>query len=307
MDRIKKIFLILFLLLIVILNLGCVFPDKLPELKNLKAYSPEKLEYGQTTLEKFKKNFSKIPASDIEVYTGGITIIKLKPLETDIYSLIRAGFKDNKLDWIEFNLAHNIKISKFVSIYGNPTDIDTTNNKESDYYNYEFFNISADKIKKNAKSITYFNKSPLSATEENSKKIEIPISRKKKFFEKFTNIEPGTTLESDFALEYPNLIPYEEDDSETNSIYVLTDELGDSRYYYDKAVLKFESGLLTWVNLIPKNLPLAECLKAIKKPSKKEKVDSFYELYDYTDFILIVDKKTKMVKSIGLFTKNVKL
>ena len=53
--------------------------------------------------------------------------------------------------------------------------------------------------------------------------------------------------ESDFATEYPDLIPYIDDKAETSSIYVLSDELGESAYYYDKAVLKFESGLLTWI------------------------------------------------------------
>jgi len=307
MDRIKKIFLILFLLLIVILNSGCLFPDKLPELNKLKVYSPEKFEYGQTTLEKFKKSLEKIPESDIQIYTDGIAIIKLKPSTSDIYSLIRVGFKNNMLDWIEFNLAHNTKIAKFINLYGKPTDIDTKSSKDLDYYNYEFFNISADKNNKNVKSITYFSKDPFIATNEISEKVDIPAKNKKKFFEKFSNIEPGITTESDFSKEYPDLIPYEEDNSETNSIYVLSNELGDARYYYDKAVLKFESGLLTWINLIPRNLPLAECLKIIKKQYKKETVDYVYELYDFSSFVLIVDKKTKMVKSIGLFSNDVKL
>lgn len=307
MDRIKKIFFIFYILLLVIINSGCVFLDKLPDLKKLKAYSPQKINYGQTTLEKFKKNYTKIPDSDIEIYTDGVAIIKLKPSETDTYNLIRVGFKNHKLDWIEFNLAPIVKISKLVSIYGSPTDIDTTYSKDLDYFNYDFFNISADKITKNAKSITYFNKSPFPLTESNSKKPEITAKNKKKFFEKFVNIEPGITLESDFAAEYPDLIPYIDDKAETNSVYVLSEELGESAYYYDKAVLKFESGLLTWINLIPKKLPIAVCLKTIKKPYKKEIINPAYELYDFSNYILIVDKKSKMVQSIGLFNRDIKL
>jgi len=307
MNKIKKVFFILFILILVIVNSGCVFPDKLPDLKKLKAYSPEKLDYAQTTLDKFKKSCTKIPDSDIEVYTDGVAIIKLKPAETDTYNLIRVGFNNHKLDWIEFSLAPVVKISKLVSLYGNPTDIDTQYSKDLDYFNYNFFNISADKITKNAKSITYFNKSPFTLTAANSKKPDIPANKKKKFFEKFENIEPGITTESDFATEYPDLIPYIDDKTETNSIYVLSDELGESAYYYDKAVLKFESGLLTWINLIPKKLPIAECLKTIKKPYKKENIDTAYELYDFSNYILIVDKKSKMVKSIGLFNKAIKL
>ena len=307
MNKIKKIFFILIILILVIINSGCVFPDKLPDLKKLKTYSPEKLDYAQTTLDKFKKSCTKIPDSNIEIYTDGVAIIKLKPAETDTYNLIRVGFKNHKLDWIEFNLAPIVKISKLVSIYGNPTDIDAKYSKDLDYYNYDFFNISADKITQNAKSITYFNKSPFTLKESNFKKPDIPANKKKKFFEKFKNIEPGITTENDFSSEYPDLIPYIDDKSETNSIYVLSDELGESGYYYDKAVLKFESGLLTWINLIPKNLPISECLKTIKKTYKKENIDSAYELYDFTNYILIVDKKSKMVKSIGLFNRDIKL
>jgi len=290
-----------------VLNSASVFPDKLPDLKKLKFYSPEKIEYGKTTLVEFKKIIYKISESDIEIYTDGVTIIKLKPAINDFYSLIRVGFKNDKTDWLEFNLAHNIEISKLVILYGNPTDIDTKNNRDLDYYNYDFFNIAVDKNKKFAKSITYFSKSPVPTPAKILKKVDIPVSRSKKFFKKFPNIEPGITTENNFSKEYPNLIPYTDDRSETTSIYVLTDELGEAGYYYDKAILKFENGLLTWVNLIPKNLPLNDCLKIIKTKYKKENVNSSYELYDFSNFILVVDKKSKLVKSIGLFTKDVKL
>lgn len=307
MKRIDKIILILFILIILLLNSGCVFEDALPELKKLKFYSPEYVEFQKTSADAFKKSLSDLKPSDIEVYSDGNLIIKLKPPVSDVYSSVRVGFKNNLLDWIEFNLANNINISKFVGVYGNPTDINTNASNDLDYYNYEFFNISADKNTKLAKGVTYFSKSPYEDSEALSKNIEIPISRKKKFYEQFINIEPGITTESEFTKDYPNLIPYEENNSVTNSIYVLTDELGDSRYYYDRAILKFESGLLTWINLIPKNLPVSDCLKSINTAYKKENVDALYELYDFSNFILIVDKKSKMVKSIGVFSRDVKL
>ena len=57
MNRINKLLLIIFLILIIILSSACVFPDNMPELQNLKKYSPQKIEYGQTTLKEFKKLF----------------------------------------------------------------------------------------------------------------------------------------------------------------------------------------------------------------------------------------------------------
>lgn len=306
----KNAFIILFLLITTVLNCSCIFPDNLPVLKNLKAYAPQKLEYGKMNLEDFKKLVSKISPSDIEMFTDGITVIKTTPQGNTPYSLIRVGFKDDKLDWIEFNLARNINISKFISVYGTPKTTDTTYNKDADYLNYDFFNISSGKTDKLAKSITYFGKQTLPITKDNQKKsVKIAVSskNKKKFFEKFPNIQPGITIEADFLSENPNLISSSDKNKETESVYVLSDELGEAQYYYDKAILKFENGLLTWVNLIPKSLPVADCLKIIKTPYKKENINSLYELYDFSKFILVVDKKTKSVKSIGLFSGGVKL
>jgi len=304
MRLLKKIFTVIILLLTAVLTTGYIFPDNLPELKKLKNYSPSKLEYGKTTVIEFKKITPKIPDSNVAIYTDGISIIKFKPLSSDVYSSIRVGFKSNKLDWLEFNLAHDIHISKLLTIYGNPTDINKTANKNLDYYNYNFFNISVDKNNKFVKSITYFAKPSDVLTKTSLKKANTSINQKKKFFEKFPNLEPGVTTEIDFSNENPGLIPYTDDQIETNSVYVLEDELGTSGYYYEKAILKFENGLLTWINLIPNNLPLADCLKTIKIPYKKEAVDSTYDLYDFSKFMLVVDKKTKMVKSIGVFSKD---
>lgn len=130
---------------------------------------------------------------------------------------------------------------------------------------------------------------------------------KKKFFEEFSYIIPGTTTEDDFLRKNPDLVAYDEDgDPDTNSIYVLQNELKESGYYYDKAILNFENGLLEWVNLIPKNLSIMQFLKTTKNSYKIEDVDAAHQMYDFTSFILIVDKKTKLVQSIGVFRGGLK-
>lgn len=308
MNFIKKTIFIITLLLILIFNAGCIFPEKLPELNNLKAYSPQKYEYGVTTLENFKKSVQNLPASDIEIFTDGITIIKIKPNRTDTFKLIRIGFKNDKLDWIEFSLANSRNISKFVTIYGKAASIDTKYSKDLDYYNYDFFNISAVKNNNMVKTITYFGKPNVTKAISNSNKNKKNSSvKRKRFFEKFSDIFPGATTESEFIAIYPDLVPYTQNKTMTESLYVMTQELGESQYYYEKAIFKFENGLLTWINLIPKNLPLSDCLKFVKNPCKKEKIDSEYDLYDYKNFILVVEIKTKMVKSIGVLSKDNRL
>lgn len=291
----KNIFFIILILITATINSACIFPDKLPEFNKLKNYSPQIIEYGNTTLEKFKQITPNISNLDIENYTDGISIIKLEPALTDFYSLVRVGFKNNKLDWLEFKLAKDINISEFISIYGNPSNINSTYSKNLDYYNYTFFNISVDKNNKFAQCITYFSSAPV---------INISAKQKMKFFQKFSDLEPGITTESDFTAKFPGITPIIDNKTETSSVYVLQDELGNARYYYDKAILKFEHGILTWINLIPKNLPLNACLKTINTNYKKEKVNSDYDIYDFSKFILVIDSKTKMVKSIGVFSKD---
>lgn len=130
---------------------------------------------------------------------------------------------------------------------------------------------------------------------------------KKKFFEEFAYLIPGTTTEEYFLSKNQNLAPYDEDNNpDTNSLYVLQEELKESGYYYDKAILNFENGLLEWINLIPKDLSAVKFLETATTPYKKELVDENYDLYDFTGYILIVDKKTNLVQSIGIFKEGLK-
>ena len=125
---------------------------------------------------------------------------------------------------------------------------------------------------------------------------------KKKFFEEFPYVKPGLMTEEKLQDEFPELIPYDEDGNpDTNALYVLQGELKESGYYYDKVILNFENGLLEWVNLIPKNMSISKYLEYSKTSYEKEDVDENYELYDFSSYILIVDKKTNMVQSIGVF------
>jgi hypothetical protein len=307
------------LCMLAIMNSACIFPDQLPKLKELKTYSPQKLEYGKTSFAEFQKLTSKIPAENLELLAGGLTIVKTSPNPKSTYKLVRVAFKDDKLDWQEFSLSRNIHIAKFTAFYGKPDSIDTTYNKVLDYYNYNFFNISVDKKTKFTKTITFFAKPPVNksglisvktVTNTANKISQVPkqvMNGKKRFYEKFPYVVPGIMTESDFTGRYPNLEVYHEDKDEISNYYVMQTELAESGYYYDRAILKFENGLLTWVNLIPKNLPLSECLKYIKTPYKKEAINTNYDLYDFSGFIMVVDKKTFYVQSIGIFKEGVKL
>jgi len=296
----KKILLFITVIIAIVLLCGCYFPDNVPELSTLKNFSLKNMDFGKTTKTQFLQMFSPQEKVDIQDYDGEISIATLKSQQNKDFGAIRVGFKKNKLDWVEFSLINPVKISKLTPIYGKPTDVNKNSSTTFDYYNYEFFNISVEKQSGNANAITYFENSPLKAKISTHAKTYVV---KKLFFKKFPDIEPGITTEADFSAKYKDLVPYEETNSQTNSLYVMTDELEEAGGYYESAILKFESGLLTWINLIPRPITANEEVKRLGKNYKLENIDANYQIYDFTDFILVVDRKTNQVKSIGIFTK----
>jgi len=296
----KKIFFIILILIAIFLICGCYFPDNTPELGRLKNFSLKNLDFGKTTKSQFAQMFSPQEKLDLQEYDGDVSIAILNSKKNNEFGQVRVGFVKDKLDWVEFSLLNPVKISKLTTIYGNPTDINRKSNENLDYYNYEFFNISSEKASGIAKAITYFANSPI----KEKKKIPLKIyAEKKLFFQKFADIEPGITTESDFSAKYKDLVPYEETNSQTNSLYVMTGEMEEAGGYYESAILKFESGLLTWVNLIPRQITVQQEIARLGKNYKRENIDTNYEIYDYTDFILVVEKPTGLVKSIGIFAK----
>jgi len=307
MSIIKKIFAAMILFLLAVLMQGCSFPDKLPQMNKLKEYNPEKFEYGKTTLEDAKKIISGLSEKNISNYEKNVIIITIPTASPNSFKQVRIGFKNEIFDWIEFKLTNTAPMRDFIKLYGNPTDINKTYNENLEYYNYNFFNISADKNSNRAETITYFSEAPAASEEIKKTVIHVKAENKKKFFEVFTNLEPGVTTESEFTASHGSLVPYSDNNTQTNSMYVIENELGNSAYFYEKAILKFENGLLTWINLIPKNMKINDFLKNKKNPYKFEAVNKDYDIYDFTKYILVVDKKTKIIKSIGIFNKDSEL
>ncbi len=292
----KKKFYLINLISILIFSCGYKFPDQLPEWKDINSYSPEKLEFQKTSLKEYRK-FA--PDSEIFDIDNDIKIINIILDEQDVFNEVNVGFKDEILDWIEFSLNKEIKINEFVSIYGFPRFIDKNYSDIFNYYNYETFNIAVDKNNIFAKSISIFDTAEPTQKKQAQNKGEAAES--KSFFQVFPGLKPGLVTEEEFIKEFPDLLPYMEGEFDVNSCYTFIEELGEAKQQYQKAILKFENGLLSWINLIPVNSELEKLLKKTGKSYKTEKLDENYDFYVFDNFVLVVNRAQKKVNSIGVF------
>ncbi|MDD3012905.1 MAG: hypothetical protein PHC34_04310 [Candidatus Gastranaerophilales bacterium] len=297
MKNFRGIYLILTLLFISIISSACKFPDNILDWQNIKDYKPDIIQFGVTTTDDFKGLVKSKPEQKI----GNVSIFITQPSDTNIYKKIRVGFKNDKLDWIEFTLNNNLKMSKFTDLYGKPSHINTTYNNFLDYYDYGLFNISTDKQHTYAKNITIFE---MPKASQNQEKI-IDFSNlipdwKNLTTANFLGLKPGYSIESNFNSSYPELIPVKSNKKSFSSIYIIDKELGKTKSQYKKAELTFNNGLLSWISLIPQNLYLDQVIKAWGSQYTLETIDIKYDLYDFLNVVVVVDKSNKKVVKIGI-------
>lgn len=294
----KKNFIFLTaIFLTVILNSACKYPDNLPNWQDLASFKLKKLQFNKTSLNDFKILTSENPSQKVG---SNIDIFNTIPAEKNIYNKIRVGFKDKKLDWIEYSLNQNIEMSKFVEIYGKPREVNSKYSKLYDYYDYGFFNVATDKEHTNAKFLTLFEiyqPFVIKSKPESIVKEGQDIS-----FRNFLDLKPGITLEDDFNKAYPALKPHKSDKFDTQSTYFLDEELGRAKAICKKAVIVFNNGLLSWINLVPQSLSIDDAIKKYGTAYKMEQMDYRYVLYDFSTFVLVVNKTTKKVVNVGIIS-----
>ncbi len=125
----KKILILPMLLLLIIFNTAHKFADKLPDWRNLLEYDLKNFKFGKTTTREFSK---KCKVKTVNKVSEEQSFIKIKPIKSNIYKMVRAGFAHKKLDWIEFT-TFRLKpaLSDFIALYGEPEEI---NNVHSNYF-----------------------------------------------------------------------------------------------------------------------------------------------------------------------------
>jgi len=299
MKRFREIYLILALLFISTLTSACKFPDNILDWQNIKEYKPVSIQFGVTTTGDFVSLVQKNPDQKI----GDVTFFNTLPPDNSIYKKIRVGFKNDKLDWLEFTLNDNFEISKFTDIYGKPRYINTTYSTLFDYYNYDFFNISTDKQQIYAKAVTIFEMPK--ATQNQDEIIDlgnlIP-DWKNLNTSNFLGLKPGYSIEVNFNSSYPKLIPVKSNTKNSSSVYVLDKELGKAKSQYKIVELIFKNGLLSWISLVPQNISLEQVIKAWGSQYTLESINTKYDLYDFSSVIAVVDKSKKKVVKIGIIS-----
>ena len=123
-------FQILGLLIAVILLSACKFPDSNMDWQDIKGYKLDKLKFGTTTVSDFVKLASDAKAQKLDL---GIVIFNTEPANKDVYKRIRVGFRNDKLDWLEFTFNEQVKMSEMLDLYGKPRNI---NEKYSQIYRF---------------------------------------------------------------------------------------------------------------------------------------------------------------------------
>lgn len=296
MKKLKAFYLMICFLFLNLLSVACKFPDNILDLQNIKTYKLDKIKFGQTTIEEFTSLVGVKPDYTIE----NVDIYNTVPVNNVVFKKIRVGFKDKKLDWIEFYLNGDIELATIADIYGKPDNINQSYSKIFDYYDYKFFNISTDKQHKFARTITIFD------MPESSHETIIDLSS---FIPKWQDLKkrnilglkPGYSLESDFNDLYPDLLSVKNNKTDY-SVYILDKELGKAKSQYESIELVFINGLLNWIYLVPLEINLNQLISLWGKEYQVESISKKHELYDFNGIIAVVNKNNKKVVKIGIIT-----
>ena len=290
----KKIFSILLVMVLYVFYCGYKFPDNIPKPYEINTYYLDKLFFGQTSIVEFQ---CLAPDYEHPTTEGVYTIFEEYKLNND-YKSLRIGFKSGFLDFLELDFAVPQSWSKFKYIYGNPISVNTDYSKKFNYHDYGFFNALTDKNNVSVFSITIFGVSGFSQDLDKFMK-KLPNYKNFNFINEFI---PGKYQESEFKQSYPNMLL--KDESTANHEYYMDKKYMVSNPYYSEVSLLFQNGILTFVNLKPKNLIYLDITKiyGMGKQLSTSKKGSI--MYDYNNFVITVDKQSKKVTDVGIVNAN---
>jgi len=274
--------------------MGCKFPEALPDWQNIQNYRFKQLVFGKTSIKDFQQVCSGLQG---KADNGDVYILACKPEQNNLYSNIRVGFLNEKLDWVEFTLKNNPEINEIVYLYGPPESINTTYSNTYDYYDYKFFNVSTDKEHKKAYHISIFGfpDNSVLATDIDQ---AIPGLYG---YKTLKVLKPGITIEKEFNNEFPGLVPYKKNKFDTDSVYTIS-EFTKNKDLYSKVVLNFKNGILSSIYLTPKKLTFDKVKSIYGNDYRVEQIDGNLVLYDYTTFLVIAGKQDNRVKSIAIIS-----
>jgi hypothetical protein len=241
-----------------------------------------KVIFRKDSIEDVKLKYPSFRKSQLD---DGQTILLYSPKHS-IYSEIRVGFGQNKLEWIEFVLKERANLETFLSRYGEPSDVNRNYHPDYNYYDYSFFNVSTDKNGKYLYSITLFD-TPKLPPEMQELNTQLPDWNTLNSIKTFI---PGNYLEATFGDDFESLYPkFNEDGSKT---YTINKNITSK---YQKVELVFKDGLLKKVMLYPNNLSFAKITSVYGKPISN-KLKNEYTTHEYSRFSVLTDLKNNVIK-----------
>lgn len=238
------------------------------------------LKFKKTTLNEFKAKYLNFKLVD------GMYVFRPKK---GTYSEIRVGFNKNVLEWVEFILKDKVDLGNFLSRYGDVNDINRDYNETYDYYNYDSFNISADKQGEYLYSITVFD-NPKLPDEFIGFDKKLPDWENLRCEQHFA---PGEYLEESFSDEYDSIYPkFNEDGTKT---YTIKDNITSK---YSKVEFIFKDGLLKSLVLYPHSLTFDKISHEYGKNFKIDKTTKTRIVYDYGEFSVVSDLKNNVLQIV---------
>lgn len=281
--------------------MGSVFPDTLPDLDNLNFYHLEKLRFAQTTSDEFAAVTNTKPYQKVG---DNIVIFYSAAEANDVYKKIRVGFKDKKLDWIEFNLNAQLSVEDFIKTYGKPSRCNSTYSDVLDYLDYKNYNVSTDKKHQFIRHVTFF----ADLTPQNKKTEYIPADLTGKiprvdrlYSSNVLDLKPGVSLEDDLIRENPSFESKMKKVDESVDEYMLDNEKGVASSGYKSIVLRYKNGLLNWIGYFPADRPVLNVQNLLGNRIVKEEKSGATIFYSSTDMVIAVDSKKNRIKAVGKF------
>jgi len=288
-------FSFIFLILCLLLS-AYKFPEQLPAPLDFDTYTFEKIKFGQTSVNEF----AYLAPTYEKPETEGIYTIYNETNLNNTYKSLRAGFKDNFLDWIELEFAVPQSWSKFKKNYGNPQSVNTNYSKKFNYQDYGFFNVVTDKNNASAFGVTLYGESDFNPA---IKQIVAKLPDYKSF--NFVNeFIPGQLMESDFNTKYQNFSPSYSTVETDKKTYCVPSKYLKHNNYYSEVDFIFSNGILMFINLKPKILNTNDVKKTYGEGSVQNGKKANIAFLEYPNFIITYDKETLKVLNIGILGAN---
>ncbi len=272
------------------------FPEKLPAPLDFDTYTFEKIKFAQTSINEF----AYLAPAYSKPETEGIYTIYSEFDLNNTYKSLRAGFKNNFLDWIELEFAVPQSWNKFQKNYGKPNYVNTNYSKKFNYHDYGFFNIVTDKNNVSVFGITLYGESDFNPS---IAKIVNKLPDYKNF-NFINNFIPGKLLETDFNLQYPNFNASNKNTQSEKNTYSIPAKYLKHNNYYSEVDLVFSNGILLFVSLKPKNLNIDEVKKIYGEGNIQETQKTNINFLDYQNFVVTYNKETTKILNIGIIGAN---